>query len=94
VRGLIPPSGIVTIESMRTNLIDPRTATEEVDSPTYRAYFSSEDGATEEWQIHDAESITDVLTWAGRDGRTFDLFVEWPRPMGPGLIRLASADRG
>jgi hypothetical protein len=77
---------------MRTNPIDPRTATEEVGAPTYRAYFSEEGGATEEWQIHDAESVTDVLAWAVRDGRTFDLFVEWPRPMGPGLIRLVSTD--
>jgi len=76
------------------NPIDPRTATEEHDSPVYRVYFIGEGGATDEWQVHGASSVEEVQSWALNDGRAFDLFAEWPRPMGPGLLRLSTAQRG
>lgn len=76
---------------MQASQIDPRTATSELDDPAYRVYFVDSTGATDEWRLEGAPSVEDVIGWARSDGRKFTVFAEWPRPSGPGLIRLYPA---
>ena len=72
--------------------VDPRDATWEQDSSTYRAYFFDR-GRSDEYEITDAD-VPEVLAWAdGEARRTNRTYVGWLRVLdrqhGPGLIRLA-----
>ena len=54
---------------MEAHPVDPRDTEVEIERPTYRVYFTralDDAGATEadEWEVRDAESVHDVLTWA------------------------------
>ncbi|MBX0302025.1 hypothetical protein K2F54_18875 [Cryobacterium sp. 1639] len=70
--------------------IDPRDTNWEQDQPTYRVYFHDENGASDEWQLTDVDSVHTVVGWAENNasGRTFVVYVEVQVPPGTGLIRL------
>lgn len=69
---------------MQASPIDPRDATWEFDTPTYRVYFWTQPtGAitatsSDEWRITAANDVFEVITWAEakRGDRTYGLFVE------------------
>lgn len=69
---------------MQASPIDPRDATWELSTPTYRVYFWTQPtGAivatsSDEWRITDADDVFEVITWAEakRGDRTYELFVE------------------
>lgn len=65
--------------------IDPRDVVEEIDAPVYRVYFFFDDGSVDERQLNGADSVIDALDWAGRDGRDFLLYMEYPAKGGLGL---------
>ncbi|MET2012917.1 hypothetical protein ABXJ56_15345 [Microbacterium chocolatum] len=82
----------MTSSQVRARIVDPRTADQEIDDPVYRVYFVESDGATEEWQLSNVETVEEALSWAREDGRRFDLYAEYPvTATGTGLVRLAKA---
>jgi hypothetical protein len=74
--------------------IDPRDTNWEQDQPTYRVYFFDENGASNEWQLTNADSVHTVVEWAesNASGRTFVIYVEVQVPQGDGLIRVVGRD--
>lgn len=85
----------MAISQIQARSVDPRSAEQEIDDPIFRVYFVEEDGATEEWQLFGAETVSDALLWARDDGRAFDLYAEYPTSaVGTGLVRLSKAGPG
>jgi hypothetical protein len=72
--------------------VDPRDQTWEVTDPSYRVYFHDANGASDEYEVTDAD-VTEVLAWAEarRGARTFVLYTCVP-VNGLGLLRLAGRD--
>lgn len=77
---------------MDTRKVDPRDQTWELDQPTYRVYFHDARGASDEYELKDAD-VVDALTWAEnqRADRTFVLYACVPSD-GLGLVRLHGSD--
>lgn len=69
---------------MQASPIDPRDATWELSTPSYRVdFWTQPTGAivatsSDEWRITDADDVFEVITWAEakRGDRTYELFVE------------------
>jgi hypothetical protein len=77
---------------MDIRTVDPRDQTWELDQPDYRVYVHDANGASDEYELRDAD-VADVLAWA-RDqsaGRTFVLYACVPGD-GLGLVRLQGRD--
>jgi hypothetical protein len=81
---------------MKATRVDPRDVTWEVDHPTYRVYFWTQDGsACDEWRVTDAANIHDVLAWADErvgEQRSYQVFVEASAGSELGLLRLRGTD--
>ena len=81
---------------MKATRVDPRDVTWELDHPTYRVYFWTQDGAAcDEWRVTDAANFHDVIAWAYERvgaGRSHQVFVEVSAESGLGLLRLSGAD--
>lgn len=82
---------------MEVTLIDPRDATAELDSPTYRVeIISSDRSRIETWRISGARDFTEVSAWA--DARKSDgsavIHVEVRTDSGLELVRLNGVPYG
>ena len=68
--------------------IDPRDTSWLENQPTYRAYFFETSGASEEWQLANADSGHEAVDWVDdiAAGRDFVMYVEMPAPQGAGLV--------
>jgi len=77
------------VETVR---IDPRDQTWELDRPTYRVHFHDVRGASDEYEVREAD-VGEVLAWAEAEcgGRTFVLYACVPTD-GLGLVRLHGSD--
>ena len=81
-------------QGMKTELIDPRDQTLQVDDPTYRVYFWAEGGdAKEEWELSGAD-LDEVLDWipSHYQGRSYSLWAVTRKPGEVCLIRLQGID--
>lgn len=79
---------------MRTELVDPRDQTTQVNDPTYRVYFWADDGgAKEEWELSGAD-LHEVLKWIPTQakGRSYSLWATTRSPGDVCLIRLQGID--
>lgn len=85
--------------------MDPRDASWEISSPTYRVYFwraaeapSGTPGhggwSSDEWRLTGARDLHEVLEWADlrSAGRSYTLHVEVDVAEGRGLVNLAGVD--
>jgi hypothetical protein len=81
-----------TLKGMEIGAVDPRDQTWELDGPRYRVYFHEPNGASDEYEIREAD-VTEVLAWAEehKAGRTFVLYACVPGD-GLGLVRLHGSD--
>lgn len=75
--------------------IDPRDIEWEEQQPTYRVYFwssTSEERSCVEYQVEEADSVSDILAWANdmcKNDATLQFILYVVSPQGPGLVRLA-----
>ncbi|MCC3265264.1 hypothetical protein [Arthrobacter gengyunqii] len=78
---------------MRAELIDPRDQTLEIDAPSYRVYFWTENGAKEEWELSGAD-LYEVLEWirSTASGRSYSLWATTRSPGNVCLVRLQGID--
>lgn len=78
---------------MRAERIDPRDQTVQIDAPSYRVYFWTDDGAKEEWELSGAD-LFEVLEWlrSTADGRSFSLWAVTRSPGEVCLVRLQGID--
>jgi hypothetical protein len=78
---------------MRAEQIDPRDQTLQIDAPSYRVYFWTEDGAKEEWELSGMD-LYEVLEWirSTAGGRSYSLWVATQSPGNVCLIRLQGID--
>jgi hypothetical protein len=72
--------------------VDPRDQLWGIGRPSYRVYFHGAQGASDEYEISDAD-VPEVISWAEaqRGTRTFVLYVCVPND-GLGLVRLMGSD--
>lgn len=76
---------------MEANFVDPRTPGVKVDAEIYRVYFwSNNRTACEEWQLHNAADVHEVLHWSTQraTGREVEIFAEVRLANETTLIRL------
>ncbi|PPF41028.1 hypothetical protein [Rathayibacter sp. AY1A3] len=79
---------------MKAELHDPRDQTLQVDDPTYRVHFWSEDGSSnQEWELSETD-LDEVLAWIPKraHGRTHSLWVVTRSDHDVCLIRLRGID--
>ena len=79
---------------MKAQLIDPRDQTAQVDAPSYRVYFWSDDGSSKtEWELSGAD-LLEVLEWIPlhSDGLSHSLWAVTRSPGNVCLIRLQGID--
>lgn len=88
---------------MRTEQVDPRDVTWEVDRPVYRVVFRSA-AVSDEWELTEAADVAEVLKWATSQAHGREITVHIvgavPATAGKGALRLmgpvdpATARRG
>jgi hypothetical protein len=79
---------------MKTEIIDPRDQTLQIEDPTYRVDFWAEDGgAKEEWELSGTD-LDEVLDWipARSQGRSYSLWAVTRKAGEVCLIRLQGID--
>lgn len=77
---------------METTIVDPRDQRWEIAQPTYRVYFHTVNGSSDERELTGGD-VDEVIAWAEANaaGRTFVLYACVPHD-GRGLVRLLGTD--
>ena len=77
---------------MNVHSVDPRDQTWGIEQPSYRVYFHTASGASDEYEISGAD-IDEILAWAEtqRAERTYVVYACVPDD-GLGLLRLVGSD--
>jgi hypothetical protein len=77
---------------MEATSVDPRDQRWEIARPTYRVYFHTPSGSSDEHEVAGGD-VSEVMAWAEANaaGRTFVLYA-CVRHDGVGLVRLLGTD--
>lgn len=78
---------------MRAQQIDPRDVSTEIADPTYRVYFWDDTGASDEWELAEAD-LDEVLVWIPEHsrGRAHSLWAVHRASGDVAIIRLRGID--